>query len=154
LTYSVDLQVEPRGEAYCALLEAALPVCDRGLLVIRERAWLNEAGEEVLHALRPSLIGETRSNQWPGTVLLSGQADVLTYEYTTEVIAVLTSVAKGLYDWVAPLPEDLCLLRGDDAWLVSIAHERDAFIRVDDASMAQSLLNEFPILERHLHLRS
>lgn len=130
---NIDIRVEPREGAYRALLDAGLSVCDRFLLVVRERSWLSEAGQKVLCALSPSLINEAKRSEWPGTVLLSGQAEVLTYEYTPATLEVLASAVEGLYEWVAPFPEDLCLLSGDDAWLVSIAHERDAYIRVSGA---------------------
>jgi hypothetical protein len=64
---------------------------------------------------------------------------VATYQLTSEVVAALTTAATGLYDWQQPeLPEDLCLLRDeDDPWLVSIAHEGDAFVSVDEVELEE-----------------
>jgi hypothetical protein len=56
---------------------------------------------------------------------------VLRYRYAPEVARVLAESVDGLYDWVAPLPEDLCLLSDGQPWLTSIAHERDGFVDND-----------------------
>src|SRR5207237_8929750 len=55
-----------------------------------------------------------------------------------EGVGVLTSACAGLYDWVEPrLPEDPCLLRADGIlWLVTIAHERDAYMRLSETERA------------------
>jgi len=67
-------------------------------------------------------------------------------------VEVLTKSASGLYDWVQPsLPEDLCLLRPDETpWLVTISHERDAYL-VLDAKEHVELVREIPELTLKEH---
>jgi len=55
--------------------------------------------------------------------------------------SVIAASAQGLYDWQHPrLPEDLCFLRRDGSpWLGTVAHERDAFLDVDDSELVELL---------------
>lgn len=94
---------------------------------------LEPTGDAVLRRIEPALVRREVRNSWPGTTLFESSATVATYRLTTDVVAALTTATSGLYGWQQPdLPEDLCLLRDeDDPWLVSIAHEGDAFVRVD-----------------------
>jgi hypothetical protein len=149
---TIDIETEPRGAGYRTLLEAGLEICDRCLLVVRERSWLDRAGLRILASLQPHIRGEASQAEWPGTILSGGQAEVFTYEYRREVVDLLVGAVDGLYDWVAPLPEDLCLLRGRDPWLVSTAHERDAYLRFDDGIAARLTIDTRSRLREHLPL--
>jgi len=113
--------------------------CDRFLLVRQDHLWSARA-LETFRRLEPFLITSRRSNSWPGTTV--GTVDqpstpgplVLEYQLVPVSLQILTSRAKGLYDWTAPeLPEDLALLRPDTSvWLGSIAHERDAWLELTE----------------------
>lgn len=70
------------------------------------------------------------------------------YEFKRESLAVLERAAKGLVDWQQPdLPEDLCLYRRDstDPWLVLVAHESDAYLKLEE-SERDELLADVPDL--------
>jgi hypothetical protein len=60
---------------------------------------------------------------------------------------VLKKATNALYGWVQPeLPEDLCLLRDEkEAWLVSIAHERDSYLCLSEDERSR-LLDALPQL--------
>lgn len=137
LQYTVDL--EPTDETYVELIRTSVTWCSRALLVVQDGHAMSNRGDAVLRRLEPDLIRREVRASWPGTTLLEGSATVATYQLTSEVVAALTTAATGLYDWQQPeLPEDLCLLRDeDDPWLVSIAHEGDAFVSVDEDELEE-----------------
>jgi hypothetical protein len=141
------LSGELRDDLYRGLIAAGSRRGLTALLVVRDRAGLRPAGRELLSALRPALIAETVSSEWPGTRLLSGTATLRRFQLNTASAALLTGAAESLYDWVQPaLPEDLCLLRPDGTpWIVTIAPERDAYFELSLAEQ-QELLTELPQL--------
>jgi hypothetical protein len=140
------LTKEPRDQAYGELLRAGLRVCERASLVIREPSWLDQRRERVVRELSPYMVASGQWSEWPGTKLLDGTALVNEYALEDESAAILTTAVEGLYDWVAPLPEDLCLLTaGGTPWLVSIAHEQDGYIESTSAEL-RDLLNRHPVL--------
>jgi hypothetical protein len=135
------LMTEPRGDIYRRLLQYARGECVVALLVVRPTLPLSVTGENVLAQLEAYLQEQTESSEWPGTTLLDGVARVYRYRYAPECAAILARAAEGLYSWEQPhLPEDLCLLRADgEAWLVSIAHEKDSYLFLSDDEKARIL---------------
>jgi hypothetical protein len=125
---------EPSGQLYRALLDACVEHCQGGLLVERPSIGLSEQGTLVLERLRPWIQEEKQLGEWPGTKLHGHTALVRFFAFNPESAIVLKESAKALYDWQQPaLPEDLCLLRPDgEPWLVSIAHERDGYLKISE----------------------
>lgn len=123
-----DVLVEPRGDV---LVEAYTSSVS---MVVRDGLGLNAAGKHLLNRLHPHLAEQRRSRSWPGTSLLRGEATVLRYQLTAEVLEALLHASPGLYGWKQPdLPEDLAFLRGDGSVLLaSISHEGDAILSVSD----------------------
>jgi hypothetical protein len=101
----------------------------------------------VLEEPEPFLLSRTDESEWPGTRLFDETASVSKFLLRAETVKVLGMVAEGLFEWVQPnLPEDLCILRDDDSqWLVTIAHERDAYLELCDNERGM-LLGEVPTL--------
>jgi hypothetical protein len=132
---------EPRGVLYGALLDHALGACTKALLVLREDLGLEEQGRRCLEALGPFVTAVEDKSSWPGTELSGHTAKVYSFRYDRASAEILPSFSEGLYDWVQPgLPEDLCLLREDgQPWLVTIAHESDAFLRLTEREAATAL---------------
>jgi hypothetical protein len=124
---------EPRGAEYRALIRAIATLSAEVMLVVQDNLGLEVQGGQVLQDLQGSLIGETRSSSWPGTTLIGHEASVFRFRVDENVVAVLTRVAEGLYDWRQPTrPEDPCFLRSDGTAILStIAHERDAVLEID-----------------------
>jgi len=144
---SFTVTQEPRGEQYRALLGEALRHCDRFSLVQRSECIIDEAAKKVLVELSPHLREERTVSEWPGTKLLGGTATLREYELSEASAAILGRVAEGLYDWCQPArPEDLVLWRASDGpWLVTIAHERDAYFEVT-AAERDELFRAIPAL--------
>ncbi len=131
--------MEPRGEAYRQLLDFCHARCARVSLVVREMQWLSDAGVEILERLRPHQISVNELSEWPGTKLLADTASVYQYQASPRLLPSLRSAASGLYDWVHPeRPEDLCFIRKDGTpMLVSISHERDAYLELTSDEVLQ-----------------
>ena len=144
---SVTLTREPRGDLYRALLVEALRQCNRFSLVQRSECIVDESAKALLAELSPHLREERSASEWPGTKLLSDTAILREYELSEATLAILGSAAAGLYDWCQPRrPEDLTFWRASrEPWLVTIAHERDAYFEVTPAEWDE-LLRRVPAL--------
>jgi len=91
-------------------------------------------GASVVQQLQPFGLNSIVASEWPGTALLGDTAIVHRFTYDADVVRILLKNSCRLFQWVQPgLPEDLCLLRASrDAWLVSVAHERDGYFFLDE----------------------
>jgi hypothetical protein len=130
-----SIKTEPRDHVYRSLFSLALKWCDTFILVMANERLLHASGRDTLHRLQPFLIARTQESEWPGTKLVGPTATVSRFKLCDETVAILGSVCSGLYDWVEPqLPEDPCMFRADGTpWLVTIAHERDAYMPLSEA---------------------
>jgi hypothetical protein len=137
--------LEPEGEVYAGLLVAALKVSNSGLLVVRDTIELAPSGVAILTKLQPFMLRKTRASRWPGTTLSESEATIYHFALRPESIRVLRQAANALYEWQQPeRPEDLAFLRADETpWLISIAHEGEAFIVVTDQEL-ESTRTELP----------
>lgn len=140
---------EPKGKLYRDILDYATRVCREALLVAGETIPLAASGNRVIEKLEPFLIERGMRSEWPGTKLLCDKAQVFRYSLNSECSRILKESSSGLYDWCQPsLPEDLSFSRTHgDPWLVSIAHEKDAYFCLSDHEKAL-LLQAIPGLSR------
>jgi hypothetical protein len=143
---AIEIAREPRGECYVKLLDLCAEHCSKFLLVVQDGVELAEEGKVLLNELAVFLLREKRGYEWPGTgfkddatraryrALFPAERapTILTYSLGEDSKRRLQSAVTGLYDWQQPQrPEDLCLLREDESpFLVSVAHEREAYIEV------------------------
>lgn len=127
----LTIVTEPRGPMYRRLLEVALRYCNEGLVVTRESLGVGPTARAMLAALAPHMRAVEQRSEWPGTVLYGEHATIHRFRYDLQTADLLLAQSTGLYDWRQPdLPEDLCLLSQDTPWLVTVAHERDAYLDV------------------------
>ena len=134
------LTVEPELEVYFGILDHALSTCESGLLVVRKEMPLTANGSEFIQLARkcsPEQVKET--SEWPGTRLLGETATAHQFAYTPELVSIMKRFSHRLFQWVQPeLPEDLCLLQAENRpWLVSIAHERDAYFLLEESQFGE-----------------
>ena len=124
----MNIQTEPIGDVYAALLRLARRECPTFSLTWREDVGQSESARVVADTLAPALIAEDRVREWPGTRMLGAPVPLRRYHFTDDALRTLLE-APGLYAWQAPdRPEDLAFYGADGAvWLGSIAHERAAF---------------------------
>ncbi len=123
------LEEEPRGPAWQALLAHARTVCETFLLVERRDLGLGDDARALVARLSPWLLREQTASAWPGTRLLGGSATVRLCRLTDESVTAIGGATEGLFEWRQPERlEDLCLLSQGRPWLVSIAHEEDAYL--------------------------
>lgn len=144
---SYTVMHEPRAEQYRAILGEALRHCDRFSLVQRSDGITDESATRLLSELRPYLRQERSVSEWPGTTLLGGWAMLREYDLLGATVAILEQAAEGLYDWCQPSkPEDLVFWRPSNGpWLVTVAHERDAYFEITPAER-EELLHAIPSL--------
>jgi hypothetical protein len=125
---------EPTGDSYRGLLKSASATCHMFSLVSRDSRTLDER-------IPPLIVEELSVSEWPGTKLEGHRARLLRGRLTSGAVEILTEMTRGLYGWIQPdLPEDLCLYRHNGApWMVSIAHERDAYLELSTAEAPEIL---------------
>lgn len=142
---------ELREGRYRAILQEGLRHCSRFSLVQRRECIMDDCGESLLRALEPYLRNERFASEWPGTKLLNGTAVVREYELVEESAKILETAVHGLYEWSQPSrPEDLVLWRRDgEPWLVTIAHEHDAYFLLTPTEHDQ-LSRAVPTLDSEL----
>ena len=131
-----DLLAEPRGEGYRKLLRASLDYGISFLLVVNPGiGHLADPGQRVMAELHPYLLSKDRKTQWPGTMLFGDESALVSrFSLTPRTSAILGGAVEGLFEWIGPgFPEDLSILRADGSpWLVTISHERDAYLELRD----------------------
>jgi len=132
MTELVKIVEEPRAETYLRLLQFAQRRNSLFSLVWRDQHEIVRSAIAVEEALRPDLVREKQTDQWPGKRLLGDLATVRLYKLSPSALSVLAE-AKSLFAWVAPdRPEDLAFYVGEDnPWLGSISHEMDSFLYSD-----------------------
>jgi hypothetical protein len=123
------------------LINAAFGRADIWVLVTRHSQPLSTRAIAILDELRPFTISVSQESEWPGTRLYDHTATVHKVKFSAEVVEVMRRAAKGLFDWLQPsLPEDPCLLKNDGTpWLVTISHERDAYMCLKAEERAEVL---------------
>ena len=132
------IAVEPVGATYVALIRFAAAEASTFSLVWRHQLEFGPAAHELAEALRPSMIRQQVTDEWPGTRLLGHAAIVRFYRMSPAALDVLVS-ANRLYGWMAPgRPEDLAFYTtAGHCWLGSIAHEEDAFVDSDAVDVSR-----------------
>jgi hypothetical protein len=129
-----DIVAEPKGQTYFDLLDFAASRCESFSLVWIGQFQFDKSAYEIKHALKPFLLSNVRTDEWPGTKLVGHEAIVRRYRVSPESVKLLQK-AEGLYSWLRPtLPEDLAFYdSGEVVWLASIGHEGEAWFL--DASL-------------------
>jgi hypothetical protein len=124
----IDIVLEPTGRTYTDLLTYAASRCESFSLVWRKQFHFETSARQIANSLRPFLISNLSTDEWPGTKLIGHEAIVRQYRVTDKSIKILGSV-NGLYSWLQPkLPEDLAFYLSDRiGWLASVSHECDAW---------------------------
>lgn len=133
-----DIVAEPKDQTYIDLLDFAATRCESFSLVWRDQFRLENSAYEIKHALKPFLLSNVRTDEWPGTKLIGGEAIVRRYRISGESIKLLHK-AQSLYSWLHPkLPEDLAFYSsGDVLWLASTSHEHLACFFDPDLKTAE-----------------
>jgi hypothetical protein len=123
-----DIVAEPKGQTYIDLLNFAASRCESFSLVWREQIRFEGSAYEMKYALKPFLVSNVKTDEWPGTKLIGHEAIVCQYRVEDESVKILHA-AGSLYSWLQPgLPEDLAFYAsGDAVWLASISHEHEAW---------------------------
>lgn len=115
-----------------SLLDASLGSCDEFLLALTQME-LRQSGKLVLLELSPFLLGCEKTALYPAGYMLDEDAiTVCRYRLTADAIGILKRAARHLYAWQEPeLPNDLCILRSGEPWLVTTAADEGGSLYLD-----------------------
>jgi hypothetical protein len=91
-----DLVSEPKNGEYSTLLEIGGRICERFSLVQQPQFKFNADAYKCLESLKPYLIVERQTSEWPGTQLLDRTACVREYRVTRDSIWRLMETTQGL----------------------------------------------------------
>ena len=141
----INLNAEPQGTTYLALLDFAAQHCTSFSLTWRDAITYHDTAVAIEIELHPMLLGELLTDGWENG-RQHGTARVRSYKISDQSLSVLSRVEK-LYAWRGPkLPEDLSFYKDRDCWMVSVSREGYAFF--DDASLtAEDLRLHVPGIE-------
>lgn len=146
----INVATQPVGSAYVHLIDYAIEHCAAVSLMVYAESSLDPGGQRILEQLQPALLTCVKTSAWPQKAL---KGMVYVYRCTPVVGTILKESTSQLFAWRQPsYPEDLRFYhdtKGFHPWLITIAHERDAFFRVKPAELL-TMKQELP--ELHLEV--
>lgn len=125
--YFLSSRLSPAN--YKALLQWSLENCSTFSLVWRTSLPFNDKAKDIERKLKPYLITEEKTNQWPGTKIHGPADNILRFYKLTSASLQILAVTGGIYNWESPdFPEDLAFYNSAGRpWFGSVAHEKMAF---------------------------
>jgi len=123
-----DLIGNLEGFTYQQLLNWALEECAVFSLVTR-KGTESDQEKEINKILKPFLLEEIQTNEWPGTKVFGpAEHSLRFYKLDRNSIKILSD-ANSVYSWLAPdRAEDLAFYKENKyLWFGSVAHEKMAF---------------------------
>jgi hypothetical protein len=117
---------EPRGETMQLLLLAALSRTDRILLMGSSSLRLTDPPwTTALARLASHVVSKSVTTAWPGTINGPTTA-AFELTYSKKVAEALTELVSNWFELSGPngLLEDICFVRDEKPWLVTVTHER------------------------------
>ena len=133
--YNIESSIENQG--YISLLNWALDTSQCFSLVWRDDFEFGETAKVIESKLKPFLIKEELTNEWPGTTVFGPPENTIRfYKVNEDSINILKS-NTSISSWVAPdYPEDLAFYKSsNDPWFGSVAHENIAFFFGEDFNL-------------------
>jgi hypothetical protein len=91
-------------------------------------------------------------SEWPSTMLGDGAtAKVYYYNIDNNSKRVLNEESNSLFSWEQPkLPEDLCFIKGDNAWISTSSHEEYCDISSEDKTIIDDILGIEGVEKKYL----
>ena len=125
--------IEIKEQSLEKIFKAFLPIADMFSFTIREENENSKKTNQLLNDLSNYSIEKFIVREWPGSKLLLGTASLFNYFLNNETIYILKNYNNNIFDWTAPhLPEDLVIYKDDIPQLISITHEKDLYIQLND----------------------
>ena len=138
----------PRHNVLRSLLAFGATRCDQFLVTLTGMKLASKA-ETFLSAAEPFLDDRRQASEYPGGRLPWGTIEVRTYRLVPPTLELIAAAARSLFDWQEPdLPNDLCLLRSGDPWLITMASDKVAVLVLDPVELAE-VVRDLPSLEPH-----
>lgn len=147
----IDVATQPTGPDYIHLIDYAIRHCAAASLMVYAESSLDPEGERILAQLQPELLTCVKTSDWPQKAL---KGMVYVYRCTPVVGTILKEAASQLYAWQQPRsPEDLRFYHDTEGlrpWLITTAHEREAFFCVKPAELL-TMKQQLPGLHLEAH---
>lgn len=125
--------VEIKENSINKIINVLLPYTNAFSFIIRGGLGGCEIINTLLNELSNHLINKQTVNEWPGTKLLLDDANLFKYQLNEETIRILGKQSDNIFEWVLPnLPEDLILYKNKNPVFISITHEKDLYLELDD----------------------
>lgn len=115
-----ELIENPKGEVYQQLIKTLCELSDKFYFITRKEL---KHDKEVLKQFEPHMIETYKTKKWANTITTSAPATVYVIESNEETCHLLLQFSDSLYDWVAPLPEDLTFIKNNFTWFTCTTHE-------------------------------
>jgi hypothetical protein len=143
----IDILTEPKGQTYASLIEFAGTQCATFSLSWRKQFRFDQTAHRIADLLKPFLVSNVSTSEWPGTQLIGHEAILRRYRIADKSLKILAEV-DGLYSWTSPeLPEDLAFYStSGECWLASISHERQAWFQ-DERLTLEEIRTRVPGIE-------
>lgn len=138
-----DLEIKNiEGKKYHEFIDLVSKYSDKFLLVERKDMDSSDNLKKVLKNLESSLIEMKEQSEWPSTMLGDGgTAKVYYYNIDNNSKRILKEAANSLFSWEQPdLPEDLCFIKDDNAWVSTSSHEGYCDISSDNKTIIDNIL--------------
>lgn len=119
------------------IVPALLNYADEFSFVVREGIRIDEKAAMMVNRMERYLLGTQRVSEWPGTILLWDYAALYRYQFNSLTADVVCKFEDDLYSWLHPrMPEDLVFYKERKAIFISITHEKEAYMDIDNEEQA------------------
>lgn len=109
------------------ILADALDHYDSFSFLWRKERKAGAQGRDIQEALRPYLLNQCHTDQWPGTKIYYGTELLCTYQLTPATLAILHIAGDLFFLFGEGGPEDLAFYSKGEVKFGSISHEGDAW---------------------------
>ncbi|NPC92974.1 hypothetical protein HOO54_12225 [Bacillus sp. WMMC1349] len=114
------LMKNPTGETYRHFIKVLCDHSDKFYFVTMKEFDYNH---EVLEKFQSHVIETYKTNQWAQTITRGPAVTVYVIKANQDTCQLLQQLSNSLYDWVAPLPEDLTFIKNNIEWFTCTTHE-------------------------------
>lgn len=125
-------------EIYAQLLDDLWTIASTLSLIVQENRPRDSRTADCLGQFAPFLLSQKRVQEWPGTRLCGGYAELHVYSANSKTRQLAQRYPETLFGWPEQnLPEDLAIYRADGTVaLLTVSHEHWAQATVSDTEAA------------------
>lgn len=128
----VDIGKDLSGPVYTQFLQTLWSLSSTCSFTVQPSLGCSDRLRRFLKDMEVHLASVRRSNVWPGTQLMDGEADVYTFLCKETTLECVLRYSSSLFEWLQPdLPEDLALYRNDGSTILeTVTHEQEGLLKI------------------------